>query len=109
MRTSSDATYRGFRSGGCSLWGLIAEHHAVQPPIIPPSLTAVVDPEDGQGVECTPFWRETRDVAALLFYIRKQGVPSVEYLVKPALYDPHTKRAWAEGIPPLPLSLLLVC
>ena len=87
------------------------KYQAVQPPIIPPSLTAVVDPEDGQGVECTPFWRKTQDVAALLFYIRKQGVPSVEYLVKPALYDPHTRRPWTEGplLPSPPCSLAVDC
>ena len=69
----------------------------VQPLVIP---TAEVVPEDEFSVEATKFWRRERDLAAVLYYIRKSGPPSVEFLISPTQYAASANRVWNEGVSP---------
>ena len=43
------------------------------------------------------FWRNDRDLAAVVFYIRKLGAGSIEYLISPSMYSDATNRSWNQG------------
>ena len=68
----------------------------IQPLTIP---TADIVPEDEFAVESSKFWRQDRDLAALLVYVRKAGAGSIDYLISPSKFIPSMSRTWTEGLP----------
>ena len=50
-----------------------------------------------EGEEVVRFWTRERDLAAVVFYVRKTGPASIEYLVLPQLYASGTDRTWEAG------------
>ena len=50
-----------------------------------------------EGDEVVRFWTRERDLAAVVFYVRKTGPASIEYIVLPQLYASATDRTWQAG------------
>ena len=50
-----------------------------------------------EGDQVARFWTRERDLAAVVFYVRKTGAVSIEYLVLPQLYASGTDCIWEAG------------
>lgn len=74
-------------------------HSCVQGAVIQPLTIATAEmlPEDELAVETVKFWKRDRDLGALLFYVRRAGPPSIDYLISPSKFNTSIDRVWAEG------------